>query len=489
MAMTFSPSSNRFSRRALVGSTAAGGVLTGLAPLRLPGVDAAAKVPTSAAQSAAPSPAAWRTWLLASPDAVRPSRPGAVSSDEIEELISFQAHPSADMTAAVATWGANPIMAPWCDQANQAFKEFSHSGIVQSRDFGLLLTAINDAVLAAWDAQVAYNRPSPAATDKRINAPAGVDPSVPSFPSMHAAVAAAAATVLAFLLPGAKPGRFDAIAQEAAMSRLWAGAAFRSDMEAGLAIGQAVGARAVARGKGDGYGQTFTGAIPKGPGFWQPTPPKFLPPEEPLAGTWKPWVLEKNDQFRPSPPPAYESAAWQSELETVQQARDPNGPDWLTQTSVARWYQQYGPFVLFSGWALDLIAKYALDAPHAARVMASLGVAFADQGIAIWEAKYVWWTERPVTADPSLVPAFPTPNYPSYPSGYSAAAAAAATVLSSFFPHDAVDISGRAWEAQNSRCWAGIHYQIDDDTGMLMGRRVGSLVTALARADEAAGAM
>lgn len=487
--MTRSPLSNPFSRRAFVGSSAAGGALVGLAPRAFAGAASPAFSRTSVQQSSTPSPSAWRTWLLKSPDEVRPAKPGAVTKDEIEELVSFQTHPTAGMTTAVAAWGASPIMAPWCDQAAQAFDEFGHSGIVQTRDYGLLLTAINDAVLASWDAQAAYKRPGPAATDARIKPPAGADPAVSSFPSMHAAVAAAAATVLTYLLPEAKPGRFDAVAQEAAMSRLWAGAAFRSDMEAGLAIGKAVGARAVARGKIDGFGGKFDGVIPKGPGKWQPTPPAHRPPEQPLAGTWKAWMLEKNDQFRPIAPPVYQSAAWKSELGTVQQARDPKAPDWLTRTSVARWYQQNGPFGLFMGWAQDLIAKYALDAPHAARVMASLGVAWADQGIAVWEAKYVWWTERPITADPELVTAFPTPPYPSYPSGYSAASAAAATVLAHFFPQDAIDIDSRAWEAENSRCWAGIHYQIDNDTGLLMGRRVGVLATALARADEAAGAV
>ena len=47
-------------------------------------------------------------------------------------------------------------------------------------------------------------------------------------------------------------------------------------------------------------------------------------------------------------------------------------------------------------------------------------------------------------------------------------------------------IDGRAWEAENSRCWAGIHYGIDDDAGLKMGRQIGRLIASLARADEAA---
>jgi hypothetical protein len=49
-------------------------------------------------------------------------------------------------------------------------------------------------------------------------------------------------------------------------------------------------------------------------------------------------------------------------------------------------------------------------------------------------------------------------------------------------------MSDRAWEAAASRGWAGIHYVIDDDIGLTMGRQVGRLVCALARTDPVDGA-
>ena len=42
------------------------------------------------------------------------------------------------------------------------------------------------------------------------------------------------------------------------------------------------------------------------------------------------------------------------------------------------------------------------------------------------------------------------------------------------------DMADRAWEAAASRAWAGIHYVIDDDIGLTMGRQVGRLVSTLA---------
>ncbi len=182
---------------------------------------------------------------------------------------------------------------------------------------------MSDAVLAAWDAQVAHGRPSPGATSDEITPAAGVDPTRSSFPSEHAAVAAAAAAVLAYVLPDAAPGRFDALATEAAESRIAAGAAFRSDVEAGLALGQAIGEKAIARGKGDGSDAKWDGSSGRltGEGYWEPTPPAFVEvPAFPLTGTWQTWVLPSSDAVRPGPPPAYDSPAWKAQLAAVKQA-------------------------------------------------------------------------------------------------------------------------------------------------------------------------
>ena len=63
-------------------------------------------------------------------------------------------------------------------------------------------------------------------------------------------MAGAAAAVLTALLPDAAPGRFTDLAEEAATSRLHAGVNVRRDIEAGLALGKAIGERAVVLGRG-----------------------------------------------------------------------------------------------------------------------------------------------------------------------------------------------------------------------------------------------
>jgi len=488
MVLDHTPSA-RVSRRALIGVGLATAAVVPLASLHRA---AAGNVPratsvTAAVQETSANLATWRTWLLASADELRPAAPGAPGQVEIDEVVAAQADPSDQMVAAIARWGSGPAIIPWSSMAGEVSAEFKISGMPQNRFMAIYHTALHDAVIAAWDAQVAHARPSPGATSDEITPAAWVDPARPSFPSEHAAVAGAAATVLASLIPDAASGRFDALAAEAAESRIAAGAAFRSDVEAGLALGQAVGEKAVARAKGDGADAEWDPAtMPTGPGFWQPTPPGFVEtPFAPLAGAQLTWVMTNGEQFRPAPPPEYGSAAWKSELNMVLELAANRS---FEQERAAIWWGTNSPAALVNGWTRELILRDGLDLPHAARILADVHVAIADSSIAVWDAKYTWWTSRPITEAPDLKTLVPTPPYPAYPSGYSAVMGAGSTVVGHYFPEAADDMSDRAWEAAASRGWAGVHYVIDDDIGLTMGRQVGRLVCTLAGADPVDGA-
>jgi membrane-associated phospholipid phosphatase len=479
--ITGSLSSTSLSRRTLVGSSLAGAVALPLASMNHASARVQDGTATPVPGDQAASPLDWRMWVLSSADELRPAAPGAPTQEEIDELIQLQADRSDATSESIARWGSAPAIFAWSSMSGELFAEFEVGGMPQARFMAIYHTAMHDAVIAAWDAQVAYERPGPAATDDRIEPVAGVDPERSSFPSEHAAIAGAAAVVLAYLLPDAAAGRFDALATEATESRVAAGAAFRSDVEAGLELGRAVGERAIARAQDDGSTEQWDpSTMPTGPGFWQPTPPGFVEtPSAPLAGSWQTWVMTSGDQFRPAPPPEYGSPAWTSELETVVEIAANRS---FEQERAAMWWGTSSPAVLFSRWTQELTGKAGTDLPHAARILADIYVAIADGIIAVWDAKYTWWNSRPITEAPELTTVIPTPPYPAYPSGYSAVMGAGATVVGHYFPDVADEMSDRAWEAAASRGWAGIHYVIDDDIGLLMGRQVGRLVCSLDRA-------
>jgi membrane-associated phospholipid phosphatase len=475
-------SGSAVSRRQVLRAGAAGASLLSLGSFRR--VIAQSATPAAAAAAGPASPATWRTWILASAEELRPAAPPDPTQVEIAELTAFQADRNDEMVAAIRQWNSQPAVLPWTEVANAALAEFKMPPVRQARAQGILQTAMYDAVIAAYDAQDAYSAPLPAKVDGNITPPEGISAERPSFPSAEAAVAGAAAAVLTGLLPDASPNRFTDLANAAALTRLQAGLNFRRDIDAGLALGQAIGTRALAHGADDRPGSDWDGSGRlEGPGYWVPTPPAFVKtPLEPLAGTWRLWVMSSPDQFLPAPPPAYQSPAWNSQLAAVQEAVARRT---FLQAQRARYWQNTPATTLWNGFASDLITRDGLDLPYAARVLALMGVAQADAQVANYAAKYTYWTERPISADPTLDVLFPTPPFPSYPSSHATVSNAGAIVLVHLFPVDALDLLALGAEAAASRGWAGIHFPVDNDAGTLLGRNVGYLVAEVARHDGA----
>src|SRR5258706_4976783 len=117
--------------------------------------------------------------------------------------------------------------------------------------------AMHDATVATWDSKYAYNRQRPSEVDPTLQ-PRLPTPKSPSYPSEHAATAAAAAAVLGYFFP-AEAASFQALGEEAGKSRIYAGLQFPSDYFAGLDLGRKVAARVVEIAKADGSDPVWTG--------------------------------------------------------------------------------------------------------------------------------------------------------------------------------------------------------------------------------------
>jgi membrane-associated phospholipid phosphatase len=431
-------------------------------------------------------PGRWRTWLLGSGSVVRPIPPEAPTTAELDELRDLQARRMTGEVETVRRWNDVPSVLPWMKIALDLIKSGKPSAVRAGRVLSLLHTAMSDATVTALKAQAAARRPAPAAMID------GLTPLVPpsgwfSYPSEHAAVAGAAAAVLTYLFPDVPAAEITQHEKHAVMSRLWAGANYRSDIEAGQALGRAVASFAVARGQTDGSDAVWDGRGQlTGEGYWKPTPPDFVEtPTDPMAGSWRAWLMPRGDAARPTAPPVG-SPLWQSELGAVQDAVAHRTAK--QEQAVHFWAGGAGTVTPGGLWleiARDLIVRDELDLPHAARVLALTSVAIYDAFICCWDAKYAYWVARPITRDPSLDVLIPTPPFPSFTSGHSTISAAAATVLSHLFPDDAADLMAKAEEARQSRLWAGIHYPIDNEVGAAGGGIVGRLVVEYARTDGA----
>lgn len=293
--------------------------------------------------------------------------------------------------------------------------------------------------------------------------------------SRDAAVAGAASTVLAFLFPD-ESGRIHGLAQRAAKA---SGKA--PSVAKGFALGRRIGEALIARAESDGSSAAWNGTPPVGPGFWIATPPGFVsPPLEPLAGTWRTWNLASGAQFRPSPPPAFGSPQFLAETDEVYAISQSLTDE---QKRIAdHWADGPGTVTPPGHWnviALDLVREADWGTFATARLFAALNTAQADAFIACWDAKYAYWSLRPVTAireliDPSWLSYITTPPFPSYVSGHSTTSGAASSVLAALFPTRADELAAMAEEAAVSRLYGGIHFQSDNEAGLELGWRVGA---------------
>ena len=337
-------------------------------------------------------------------------------------------------------------------------------------------TAVTPWIATTLD-EIAANRVNPprAARALALVSVAMRDSAFEGAPAGRAAVAGAASVVLAYLFPQ-DATRFEEQAQRA-----------RGESGGGFALGRKIGRGVVARGRSDGSDAAWTGTGPSFPGAWEPTPPSYVQlPLEPLAGTWRPWNLASASQYRPPPPPRPGSDQFARELREVYDVSRSLTDE---QKAIASfWADGIGTVTPPGHWnliALELLRTHSLDLATAAAMFATLNTAQADAFIACWDAKYAFWSMRPVTAirrelDPTWLPYLVTPPFPSYVSGHSTTSAAAAKVLSAFFPTETTQLRAWAAEAALSRLYGGIHFRSDNEAGAELGRKVGAAALAAA---------
>jgi len=240
-----------------------------------------------------------------------------------------------------------------------------------------------------------------------------------------------------------------------------------------------------------------------------------------------PWAMESDQQFRPGPPPALNSAQYAREFNETKTmgsltstSRTPDQTEnaifWATGTGTYIW----------NDIAIRLIEERDdngddhRDFDHSgrrghrgsllqnARLLAQLNVASADAIIGCWDSKYTEAYWRPVTAirdpgddgnpdttsDPTWSPLLVTPGHPEYPSGHSCASGAAGEILATAFGDRTTftaesdllmgvtrkyrSFSSALEEVKNARIYAGIHFRTACDIGQELGVNVARYVLA-----------
>jgi len=426
-----------------------------------------------------PQAGTWKTWAISSGKDYRVPAPpdAAATKGELAWLRDFVAQNNAQFKQDIAYWDAGAPSYRWIDLVSTRYLAGDPVTAYPHRVYAYVAMAMYDATVAAWDSKYAYNRPRPSQADPTLKTVLPT-PASPSYPSEHAATAGAAAGVLSYFFPD-EAAYFQALAQEAAISRVRAGLQYPSDYTAGLELGKQVAARVIAIAKADGSDAVWGGTVPTGNCLWVGSNPGNV-----TATDWKPILLASPNEFRPAAPPDCNSDQMKAQVADVR-----NFPRGLTAfgTNYKAFYWQSPeglqtwPYVYANKWISE--DKLDQNPPRVARAYALIALSFFDAFIGSQDGKFTYWYIRPPQLDTAIVPLFPVPNFPSYPSNHATFSSTRSEVLAYLFPAHADFIRAVGKEAGDSRIWAGIHYQIDLDSGNALGKSIAQKFIAWANSD------
>ncbi|MBA3405627.1 MAG: vanadium-dependent haloperoxidase, partial [Gemmatimonadaceae bacterium] len=258
-------------------------------------------------------------------------------------------------------------------------------------------------------------------------------------------------------------------------------------------------------------------------GQWVPTPPAYIDAIEPHWGKLRPFVMDSSSQFRPKPPHPYDTAQTSAFFRQVKEVFEVGRQLNDEQREIAAFWD-CNPYVMnVRGHAMFATKKITpgghwmgivgiaarksdADIMKSAEAYARTAIALADGFISSWDEKYRSNLVRPETVintllDEAWQPLLQTPPFPEYTSGHSVISAAAAAVLTDQFGDnfafaDSTEISyglpirsftsfnKAAAEAAISRLYAGIHYRMAIEEGLIQGGKVGANVVRRIRTRE-----
>ncbi|NTV84739.1 MAG: vanadium-dependent haloperoxidase [Bacteroidales bacterium] len=241
--------------------------------------------------------------------------------------------------------------------------------------------------------------------------------------------------------------------------------------------------------------------IPSGPGYYEPTPPAFIPPIHPYMGNCRTFVKGSIDNTIPPPPIAFSEDrqspffAMVDEVYRVSQQNDDE------KVATALFWDDFPNGKTLTGgghWESilkNVMTQLNMSFIEGARVYAELFITMQDAAIGCFKAKYTYNLLRPITYihkymhQPDWHSLIVTPPHPEYPAAHATVSMAGATILTSILgnkvsftddtyayrgykPHHFNNFTEAGREAGMSRLYGGIHYLPSIEAGYKQGENI-----------------
>lgn len=468
----------------------------------------------------------WEPVLLSAPDEFPLEAPVSVNSPEyraeLNEILGWQKSLTREHTEMIDYWQAGGVLRwneilrelvakynippyqnpdgtyPVPNAANPfAYPEFPFSNPpYAARAYAYVTAAQYDALIAASYFKNLYKRkpPTDASSAIRLMVPVSQVKNY-SYPSEEAVISGVTIEILKLLFPG-EIAYVQQKGYEHKLSRLVAGASSRSDLEAGEKLGKLIASKFIARARADKAGQAGGNptlwssleqqCIAKGEIPWLSLEIPLRPPMLPSFGVVKGFIIDSLGVIngRPAAPPSTNSDEFNKEVEEVL---------WHTEHQTMEKYKlvdfwadgagTYTPPGHWNAIACEAFLNRNWSEVRWARNLSLLNMAMMDAAICCWDVKFLHFTPRPSQVDPRIKTLTGLPNFPSFPSGHSTFSGAAAVILSHLIPSMAGTFNKYADDASFSRLYGGIHYRMDCEVGLVMGKAIGEKTILRAIAD------
>ncbi len=367
-----------------------------------------------------------------------------------------------------------------------------------ARAYSYVSVAQYDALVITMALKAKYARKSPNLVDASLVPVIVAAPKLNSFPSEDAVLSAVSYEFLKRLFPRSADTLYlYKKKEEQKWYKLWAGVSTRSDIEAGEKLGKAVYAKVFARFKADGMANAVGTQAKwdslskrieeKGEVAWKSMEDAPRPPMLAMYGNVATWNMDRSTLTSISasvPPLSTKSTEFQTQLAEVKSFTD--NPTRERTAIVHYWADGAGTHTPPGHWN-QIAEKYIVAARQSevrtARNYALLNTAMMDAAVSCWYTKAFYYFPRPSQMDNSIKTLTGLPNFPSYTSGHSTFSSAAATVLSYLFPDGASSFQAQADEASKSRLYGGIHYKMDCEGGLKIGKIVGDKAVLRGQSD------
>jgi membrane-associated phospholipid phosphatase len=187
-----------------------------------------------------------KTYILSSGAEFQPPPPYPFGSDkdlaDVQAVIDAADSRTPEQIAIVHKWADLSPATIWNNMLNERIESYNLTIFESARASAYLNAAMHDSFVSCWYTKFTYWTARP--FQRILSDPEFTTviptPNFPGYTSAHSTVSSTAAIILAELFPE-EAGYLISQAQEAAISRLWAGIHFPQDNNNGFGVGQQIG--------------------------------------------------------------------------------------------------------------------------------------------------------------------------------------------------------------------------------------------------------